>query len=173
MKQIPMYEQAYLDLASARDESVEAAVSSNLHQACFKRTDQHELQHSISDPQHHEPKANVTEIIIAKGKADSVQMVLPMLTHLSQENRWLAWIDPPIQLLKQWKSKSKELNIGDIMVVRSTPHQTALELTKKALTAGTCHAVIVWTEQLGEDEFQKLEQASAAGNSHGIVLRYR
>lgn len=118
-------------------------------------------------------KANVTEIIIAKDKADSVQLILPMLTHLNQEKRWLAWIDPPIQLLKQWKSMPQNLNTNDIMVIRSTDRKSALDLTEQALEAGTCHAVIVWTKQLSQEAFMKLEHASAKGNSHGIALRYR
>lgn len=118
-------------------------------------------------------QANVTEIIIAKDKADSVQMVLPMLTHLSQEQRWLAWIDPPMQLLKQWRATPQNWNTNEIMILRSNDRKSALELSEQALNAGTCHAVIVWTEQLKQDAFARLEQASAQGNSHGIVLRYR
>jgi cell division inhibitor SulA len=118
-------------------------------------------------------EANVTEIIIAKDKADNVQMLLPMLTHLNQDKRWLAWIDPPMQLLKQWREKTHGMMNDDIMVVRSDNKTPALELTQKALKAGTCHAVIVWTEKLSNEQFEALESASAVGNSHGIVLRYR
>ena len=118
-------------------------------------------------------EANVTEIIIAKEKADNVQMLLPMLTHLNQDKRWLAWIDPPMQLLKQWREKTNGMMNDDIMVVRSDNKTPALALTEKALKAGTCHAVIVWTEKLSNEQFEALESASAEGNSHGIVLRYR
>lgn len=117
-------------------------------------------------------EANVTEIIIAREKADSFQMILPMLNHLNQESRWLAWIDPPIELLKKWRNQS-ELDTGDIMVIRSDEKRSALELTQKALRAGTCHAAIVWTDNLNSSDFSALEAASAEGNSHGIVLRYR
>ena len=118
-------------------------------------------------------QANVTEIIITKDQADKFQMLLPMLTQLNQEERWLAWVDPPIQLLKQWRSKTDHSLSDDIMIIRSDEKSPALELTKKALRAGTCHAVIVWTEHLSQDQFNALEEASAEGNSHGIVLRYR
>ena len=117
-------------------------------------------------------EANVTEVIIAREKADSFQMILPMLNHLNRESRWLAWINPPIELLKKWRNQS-DLDTGDIMVIRSDEKRSALELTQKALRAGTCHAAIVWTDNLSSSDFSALEAASAEGNSHGIVLRYR
>ena len=117
--------------------------------------------------------ANVTEIIIAKDKADSIQMVLPMLSQLNQEQRWLAWIDPPIQLLKKWQESHQELAMEEIMILRSSDSISAIELSKRALEAGTCHAVIAWTKALSQDDFSQLEHASAKGNSHGIVLRNR
>jgi cell division inhibitor SulA len=117
--------------------------------------------------------ANVTEIIIAKEKADSIQMVLPMLSQLNQEQRWLAWIDPPIQLLKKWQEEHKSLAMEEIMILRSSDSISAIELSKRALEAGTCHAVIAWTNSLSNEEFASLEQASSRGNSHGIVLRSR
>jgi len=118
-------------------------------------------------------KANVTEIIIAKDKADSIQLLLPMLTCLNQEKRWLAWIDPPIQLLKQWRETHNELAMEEIMILRSSETNSAYELSKKALEAGTCHAVIAWTKVLNNEEFNQLELASSTGNSHGIILRSR
>ena len=117
-------------------------------------------------------EANVTEIIIAKSKADSVQMLLPMLTRLNQEKRWLAWIDPPIELLKRWKQERQD-GLEEIMILRSSEKADATNLCEKALAAGTCHAVILWTEGLTNEAFKKLEDASIVGDSHGIVLRSR
>lgn len=122
--------------------------------------------------------ANVTEIILTRDKADCMQSLLPMLTHLNNESRWLAWVDPPITLLKQWQHQfhSRTHQAGkssDIMILRSSASISGFALTEKALKAGTCHAVIAWTKGLNHDEFSKLEQASSDGNSHGIILRYR
>ncbi len=117
-------------------------------------------------------EANVTEIIIAKSKADRVQMLLPMLTRLNQEKRWLAWIDPPIELLKRWKQERQD-GLEEIMILRSSEKADATNLCEKALAAGTCHAVILWTEGLTNEAFEKLEDASIVGDSHGIVFRSR
>jgi len=119
-----------------------------------------------------QPEANVTEIIIARSQTDSVQMLLPMLTRLNQERRWLAWIDPPIELLKKWKQE-RNTELDEIMVLRSNDDTSSFELCEKALAAGTCHAVILWTHGLSNENFEHLERASIEGDSHGIVLRSR
>tara|TARA_R110001592_G_scaffold52649_3_gene161232 strand:- start:13117 stop:13686 length:570 start_codon:yes stop_codon:yes gene_type:complete len=117
--------------------------------------------------------ANVTEIVLTKEKIDSIQLILPMLINLHQEKRWLAWIDPPIQLLKEWQKTHQESALNDIMILRSNDNLSVFELSKRALEAGTCHAVIAWTNNLNQDQFSKLETASSIGNSHGIILKSR
>lgn len=115
---------------------------------------------------------NVTEIIISPEQAENIQMLLPMMTQLNQDNRWLAWIDPPQSLLNRWQQQSGII-ANQIMILRSTESKSTLELTRQALSAGTCHAVIAWTNQLSKKDFDLLETASAKGNSHGVVMRYR
>ena len=80
---------------------------------------------------------------------------------------------PPIQLLKEWQKTHNNAALNDIMILRSNDNLSVFELSKRALTAGTCHAVIAWTDSLNQDEFSKLEEASSKGNSHGIILKSR
>jgi len=175
MKQLSIYEQDYLDslhhLAEATEaiETVEKTKSED--NICTPSFTESATKPKANEAEAHE--ANVTEIILTKDKADCIQLLLPMLTHLNQDQRWLAWIDPPIQLLKQWGQEHDKSATEDIMILRSNDSHSAFELTEKALNAGTCHAVIVWTNNLNNDEFSKLEAASSKGDSHGIILRYR
>lgn len=115
---------------------------------------------------------NVTEIIMPEGQVENFQLLLPMLTQLNQEKRWLAWIDPPQSLVSKWQ-KMRGIVAGELLVLRSTPEYPARELAERALSAGTCHAVVMWTHKLGRQSLAALEQASAKGNSHGVVLRQR
>ncbi|WP_250657820.1 cell division inhibitor SulA [Alkalimarinus coralli] len=117
-------------------------------------------------------KGNVTEIILSPEQADNIQMLLPMMTQLNQENRWLAWVDPPQSLLNRWQQQSGII-ADQIMILRSTDIKSTLELAQQALSAGTCHAVVAWTNKLTKKDFGLLESASAKGNSHGVVMRYR
>lgn len=115
---------------------------------------------------------NVTEIIMPEGQVENFQLLLPMLTQLNQEKRWLAWIDPPQSLVSKWQ-KMRGIVAGELLVLRSTPEHPAGELAERALSAGTCHAVVMWTRKLGRRSLAALEEASARGNSHGVVLRQR
>lgn len=115
---------------------------------------------------------NVTEIILPEGQVDNVQLLLPMLTQLNQEKRWLALIDPPQSLVSKWQ-KMQSIITAELLVLRSTADFSAQQLAERALCAGTCHAVVLWTNKLGRSAFESLQKASAQGDSHGVVLRHR
>ena len=115
---------------------------------------------------------NVTEIILPEEQVGNFQLLLPMLTQLNQEKRWLAWIDPPQSLVAKWQ-KMHGIVASEILVLRSTAEFPAQELAERALGAGTCHAVVLWTHKLGRAALETLQKASAKGNSHGVVLRQR
>ncbi|WP_372971759.1 cell division inhibitor SulA [Marinobacter sp.] len=119
-----------------------------------------------------QPTGNVTEIILPEGQVENFQLLLPMLTQLNQEKRWLAWIDPPQSLVSKWQTM-RGIVAGELLVLRSTQDYPARQLAERALSAGTCHAVVMWTRKLGREALTSLEQASAKGNSHGVVLRQR
>ncbi|MDL0430090.1 SulA-like leucine-rich domain-containing protein [Marinobacter sp. TBZ242] len=119
-----------------------------------------------------QPAGNVTEIILPEGQVENFQLLLPMLTQLNQEKRWLAWIDPPQSLVSKWQTM-RGIVAGELLVLRSTSDYPARQLAERALSAGTCHAVVMWTRKLGREALTSLEQASARGNSHGVVLRQR
>lgn len=118
------------------------------------------------------PTGNVTEIILPEGQVENFQLLLPMLTQLNQEKRWLAWIDPPQALVSKWQ-KMHGIVAGELLVLRSTAEYPAQELAQRALSAGTCHAVVMWTSKLRKSAFESLQSAAAKGNSHGVVLRQR
>jgi cell division inhibitor SulA len=115
---------------------------------------------------------NVTEIILPEGQVENFQLLLPMLTQLNQEKRWLAWIDPPQTLVAKWQ-KMHGIVTGELLVLRSTTEHPAQDLAQRALSAGTCHAVVMWTQKLPRVSLNALQLASAKGNSHGVVLRQR
>lgn len=118
-------------------------------------------------------QGNVTEIIMPAGQVENMQLLLPMLTQLNQERRWLAWIDPPQALMHKWQ-QMHGIVAGELLVLRSSGQHDALTIAERALAAGTCHAVVMWTAgALGTTAFSKLQSASATGNSHGVVLRQR
>ncbi|MFO7786862.1 MAG: SulA-like leucine-rich domain-containing protein [Halospina sp.] len=118
------------------------------------------------------PEANVTEIILPEEQIENFQLLLPMLTQLNQEERWLAWIDPPAGLVGKWQQHHGIIQ-HQLLILRSSAQHSAETLAEKALSAGTCHAVVLWTSGLSRHSYGRLENASVSGHSHGVILRQR
>lgn len=118
------------------------------------------------------PQANVTEIILPAKQIENFQLLLPMLTQLNTEERWLAWIDPPAELVQKWQQHHGIIQ-RQLLILRSSTQHSAETLAEKALAAGTCHAVVLWTSGLSRQDASRLEDASLKGRSHGVILRQR
>lgn len=160
-------------IRTSREARVIGSVSLSAGAAAERQAPPVRLPETHSDGRPSEASAgNVTEIILPAGQVENFQLLLPMLTQLNQERRWLAWIDPPQALVNKWQTM-RGIIAGEILVLRSSEQHPALDLGQRALSAGTCHAVVMWTGKLGRQAFESLQQASAAGNSHGVVLRQR
>ena len=117
-------------------------------------------------------QANVTEIILPAEQVENFQLLLPMLTQLNREERWLAWIDPPAGLVQKWQQHHGIIQ-HQLLILRSSSQHSAETLAEKALSAGTCHAVVLWTTGLSRHNTRRLEEASVRGHSHGVILRQR
>lgn len=114
----------------------------------------------------------ITEIITSDEEALSLTMLLPLLATLSKDDRWFAWVSPPKHLPKSLL-QSAGIALDKVMLLYPDEQNSALKLAKKALSAGTCHAVISWGGDLSEHEMSNLEHSARIGASHGILIRKR
>ncbi|MCJ8338578.1 MAG: LexA family transcriptional regulator [Pseudomonadales bacterium] len=114
----------------------------------------------------------ITEIITSDEQAANLTMLLPLLATLSKDDRWFAWVSPPKNLPKSLLAEAG-IALDKIMLLYPDEQNSALNLAKKALSAGTCHAVISWSGVLSEHELANLEHSAKLGASHGIVIRRR
>lgn len=129
---------------------------------------------SKQDNLKHNPElaGKITEIITSDEEASSLKMLLPLLATLSKDDRWFAWVSPPKNLPKSLL-KEAGIALDKILLLNPDDHNSALKLAKKALSAGTCHAVISWSGDLSEHELANLEHSANIGASHAIVIRRR
>ena len=111
----------------------------------------------------------ITEIITSDEQASSLTMLLPLLATLSKDDRWFAWVSPPKNLPKSLL-KEAGIDLDKVMLLYPDDQNSALKLAKKALSAGTCHAVISWSGDISEIELSHLEQSALLGASHGILI---
>lgn len=114
----------------------------------------------------------ITEIILQDEDEYNFQLLMPLLAQLSQDNRWFAWIAPPKKMPKKWLLEAG-IDINKIMVLQPSEDNSALDLAEKALSTGTCHAVISWPGVLHDNDFSQLQKAAKKGLSHAILVRPR
>jgi len=114
----------------------------------------------------------ITEIITSTEEPSNFAMLLPLLATLSTDERWFAWVSPPKNLPKSLL-KEAGIALDKVMLLYPDDHYSALKLAKKALSSGTCHAVISWSGELSEHELANLELSARQGASHGILIRQR
>ncbi len=114
----------------------------------------------------------LTEIITHDNDLSSMPLLMPLLAQLSRDNRWFAWVAPPALLPKTLLTDAG-IDLGKVILLQPDSAHSVFDLARRALSAGTCHAVISWPGYLSEFELKALEQAAACGDSHGILIRGR
>lgn len=115
---------------------------------------------------------SITEIVLRNGESNSIPMLMPLLAQLSQDNRWLVWIAPPVLLPKQ-TLLAAGIDLKKVILLNPDSKHSTFQLAKQALGTGTSHAVVSWPGYLSESEFEELETAAQQGQSLGIVIRQR
>jgi len=114
----------------------------------------------------------ITEIVTQTGDLTDMPLLMPLLAQLSHDDRWFAWISPPLNLPKALL-KNAGIELDKVILLYPDEHNSALQLAKKALSAGTCHAVISWAGDISELEMHSLEKSAEQGASNGILIRKR
>ncbi|WP_242521763.1 cell division inhibitor SulA [Motiliproteus sp. SC1-56] len=114
----------------------------------------------------------LTEIILADEDEYNFQLLMPLLAQLSRDDRWFAWIAPPLKLPKAWLLQAG-IDINKIILLQPSGSHSALKLARRALETGTCHAVISWPGDLRQQDREELEAAARHGQSHAILVRPR
>lgn len=114
----------------------------------------------------------ITQIIMQDEDEYNFQLLMPLLAQLSRDDRWFAWIAPPLKLPKHWLLEAG-IDINKIMMLQPRGDHDTLALARKALATGTCHAVISWPGQISAEQLQQLQQAAQTGSSHAIVIQPR
>jgi cell division inhibitor SulA len=134
------------------------------------------LQHKRQGLNRTEPgtarSGKLTEIITHDNDLSSMPLLMPLLAQLSRDDRWLAWVAPPAMLPKTLLTDAG-IDLGKVILLQPDSAHGVFDLARRALSAGTCHAVISWPGYLSEFELKALEQAAACGDSHSILIRGR
>lgn len=115
----------------------------------------------------------VTELILADQSQAQLQLVLPMICHLTQlqDERWVTWITD--RVIDKKALVALGVNTKVFRILPCVNKADLLWITWEALSLGTSHTVIADAGRLSEIEITQLEQAAKLGKSQGLILRQR
>lgn len=119
------------------------------------------------------PQASrVTEILLHNSRVSLHPVLLPMITQLSRDSRWLTLINPPADLSRELLNQAGATT-GHILSLHTRDGRLEpLQLCQQALSAGTSHTVIAWCETGRTTPLHQLDLAAVRGDAQAILVRH-
>jgi cell division inhibitor SulA/protein ImuA len=127
------------------------------------------------------PPGALTEILIGQYGIGELRLLMPALARLSAEEtqthygeytepRWIAWVAPPFQPYAPALQQCG-IDLSRVLVVRPKDDSELLWSAEQALSSGTCAAVLLWPDTLGDQASRRLQLAAEKGHSWAIAFR--
>lgn len=118
------------------------------------------------------PIGAMTEILIPPSGRVGLGLVMPLLRRLTQEQKWVAWIDPPHLPYAPALSRQLGTGLSRLVVVRTRSREDGLWALEQSLRSGACGAVLAWLETEEEPRcLRRLQLGAEAGGACGILFR--
>jgi cell division inhibitor SulA len=115
--------------------------------------------------------AGISEIILAADSALQPIYLLPLLSQMSLNKRWLMWLADEPSINRNWVA-SLGIDASQVLHINAE-NECFHRVCCKALAAGTGHLIIEWPGQISSDELAELEDAAKVGLSHALLIRRR
>ncbi len=116
------------------------------------------------------PRGALSEILSPAQGLTVLGLLLPALTRLSQEGRWIAWIDPP-QLPYAPGLAARGIELSRLLLLHTPGPDDGLWTLEQALGSGGCAAVLAWPRALPGQALRRLQLAAEAGRAMGWLFR--
>lgn len=115
--------------------------------------------------------AGISEIILATDSALQPIYLLPLLSQMSLDKRWLMWLADEPSINRHWVT-ALGIDASQILHI-SAEKECFHKVCCKALAAGTGHLIIEWPGQVSSTQLNELEDAAKIGSSHALLIRRR
>lgn len=129
-------------------------------------------QDSVQQDSSRNDASRVTEILLHNSRVSLHPVLMPMITQLSHNNRWLALINPPADLSRELLIEAGALTGRILLLHAREGRHEPLKLCRQALSAGTSHTVIAWCEAGRTTPLHQLDLAATQGNAQAILVRH-
>lgn len=115
------------------------------------------------------PRGRLTELVMTQEGAGELQLIMPALSTLSRDDRWLAWITPPYIPFAPALSV-QGVDLSKILVVHPRVRANSLWALEQALRSGTCSAVLAWSIAPDTRVQRRLQLAAEIGGSVAFLF---
>ncbi len=114
------------------------------------------------------PQGALSEIFSAQGLGFS--LLLPLLAHLSRQQRWLTWVNPP-HVPYAPALEARQVDTARVLLVKAHDAQQRLWAAEQALRSGNCSLVLLWVEKVSAASIRRLQLAAEENGCMGMLFR--
>jgi hypothetical protein len=114
------------------------------------------------------PRGALTELLVERPGIGELRFLLPALSLLAREDRWLAFIAPPYHLYAPALAASG-IDASRLVCVQTSSPQEQLWAAEQALRSSACAAVVMWPARLDEKSARRFQLAAEEGHCLGVL----
>jgi cell division inhibitor SulA len=116
------------------------------------------------------PSQGITEILYDRPGTGELSILLPLLRHLSQGERWLVWVAPPFQL---HTPALLQAGVDSRHILQITPQsgKDRLWCTEEALKSAAVSLVLSWPGHLKAEHVRRLQIISNQYQAPCVLFR--
>jgi hypothetical protein len=114
------------------------------------------------------PRGALTELLVERPGIGELRLILPALSMLAREDRWLAFIAPPYLPYAPTLARCG-IDPARLICVRTPVLQEQLWAAEQALRSSACSAVVMWPSQLDEKSARRFQLAAEEGHCVGVL----
>ncbi len=116
------------------------------------------------------PRGAVTEILMARQGISTLRLLMPALSQLSHDDRWICWVAPPHMPCAE-ALVAAGIDLSRVLLVHPKAQQDGLRVVEQSLRSGRCCAVLAWPTLDGDALLRRLQHAAEAGDALGFLFR--
>jgi cell division inhibitor SulA len=110
------------------------------------------------------PRGALTELLVEREGIGELQLLFPLLAHLTQADKWAVLVTPP-HLPYAPALAQQGINLSRIVVVSAEATKDRWWAAEQAARAGSCSAVLFWPGTTDERRLRRLHSAAEAGKT--------
>jgi hypothetical protein len=114
------------------------------------------------------PRGALTELLVERHGIGELRLLLPALSLLAREDRWLAFIAPPYLPYAPMLYQCG-IDPARLVCIRTASPQEQLWAAEQAMRSNACAAVVMWPSQLDEKSARRFQLAAEEGRCFGVL----